>query len=255
MSELWDKLQHAYDVGIQADGKESHFLILLAFLITFGTVRAITHAIRNESRWWPGHDLEVKGGLHIHHMVPGILLLMVSGYLALSVAPGSPWRELLAVAFGVGMALTLDEFALWLNLEDVYWQDKGRESIDAVIVAAAFLVVTIVGLAFWIDVFEALLTTAGMQERGARESSTAILVTLHAVAALLAIVDLTKGKRLMAVVGVFVPLVGLIAALRLAKPRSAWARRFYDAEKLARARARFAGERTDPPVTPAPAGT
>ena len=254
MSDLWEKLQRAYDSGIQADGRESHFLILLAFLITFGIVRAITHAIRTDARWWPGHDVETKGGLHIHHMVPGILLLMVSGYLALSVAPGSPWRELLAIAFGVGMALTLDEFALWLNLEDVYWQEKGRESIDAVIVAATFLVITFVGLPFWIDVFEALLTTSGMEQRAADDAGPAILIAVQSVAVLLAVVDIAKGKRLVAVVGIFVPVVSLTGAVRLAKPRSRWARRFYDAEKMAKAKARFAAERTDPPAAPAPAG-
>ena len=130
--------------------------------------------------------METKSGLHIHHMVPGILLLMVSGYLGLSLEPASPWRELLAVAFGVGLGLTLDEFALWLNLEDVYWQQQGRESVDAVIVAASLLAVTFIGLPFWVDVFEAVLTTAGMKERAVGDTSTAILVTVQVVAVLLA---------------------------------------------------------------------
>ena len=97
VSDLWDKLERAYHAGIEAPGKETHLLILLALVITFGIVRLITHAIRNQSRWWPGHDVETKSGLHIHHMVPGILLLMFSGYLGLSLEPGTPWRELLAV--------------------------------------------------------------------------------------------------------------------------------------------------------------
>ena len=255
MSELWDKLQRAYDVGIQAPGKETHFLILLSLVTTFGTVRVITHAIRNQASWWPGGNLETKSGLHIHHMVPGILLLMVSGYLSLSLEPGTPWRELLAVAFGVGLGLTLDEFALWLNLEDVYWQQQGRESVDAVIVAASLLAVTLIGLPFWTDAFEALLTTAGVQERGAAETSTAILITVQAVAVVLAGTAIYKGKRMLALVGVFVPVVALTAAVRLAKPRSRWARRFYGDEKLRRAQARFAGERTEPPVAPTPART
>jgi len=255
VSDLWDKLERAYHAGIEAPGKETHLLILLALVITFGIVRLITHAIRNQSRWWPGHDLETKSGLHIHHMVPGILLLMFSGYLGLSLEPATPWRELLAVVFGVGLGLTLDEFALWLNLEDVYWQQQGRESVDAVIVAASLLVITFIGLPFWVDVFEALLTTAGMKERVVNDSSTAILATVQVVAVLLAAAAIYKGKRLLAIVGVFVPLVGLTAAIRLAKPRSRWARRFYDADKLAKSQARFAGERTEPPVAPAPART
>jgi hypothetical protein len=254
VSDLWDKLERAYQVGIEAPGKEVHFLILLALVITFGIVRLITHAIHNQSKWWPGHDLETKSGLHIHHMVPGILLIMFCGYLGLSVEPGTPWRELLAVAFGVGLGLTLDEFALWLNLEDVYWQHQGRESVDAVIVAASLLVITFIGLPFWTDVFEAFLTTGGMKERVVNDTSTAILVTVQVIAVLLAAVAIYKGKRLLAIVGVFVPLVALTAAVRLAKPRSRWARRFYSAEKLHTAQHRFSAEHTDPPVVAAPAG-
>jgi hypothetical protein len=255
VSDLWDKLERAYHVGIEAPGKETHFLILLSLVITFGIVRTITHAIHTNARWWPGHDLETKSGLHIHHMVPGILLLMFSGYLGLSLEPGSPWRELLAVAFGVGLGLTLDEFALWLNLEDVYWQHQGRESVDAVIVTASLLAVTFIGLPFWVDVFEAVLITAGMKERAVGDTSTAILVTVQVLAVLLAAAAIYKGKRLLALVGVFVPLVALTAAVRLAKPRSRWARRFYDDDKKRKAEARFASERTEPPVAPAPAST
>ena len=244
MSDLWDKLERAYHVGIEAPGKETHFLILLSLVITFGIVRAITHAIRNDAWWWPGGNVETSSGLHIHHMVPGILLLMFSGYLGLSLEPASPWRELLAVAFGVGLGLTLDEFALWLNLEDVYWQQQGRESVDAVIVAASLLAVTFIGLPFWTDVFEALLTTAGLQERVVNDSSTAILVTVQVLAVLVALAALYKGKRLLALVGVFVPLVGLTAAVRLAKPRSRWARRFYDEDKQGRSQTRFASAGT-----------
>ena len=255
MSELWDKIERAYDSGIQAPGKETHFLILIAFLVTFGIVRTITHAIRDQASWWPGGNVETKSGTHIHHMVPGIVLLMVCGYLGLSVEPGSPWRELLAVGFGVGLALTLDEFALWLNLEDVYWEHQGRQSIDAVIVAASLLVVTFVGFPFWLDVFEAVLTTGGMKERVVNDTSAAILITSQAIAVGLAAAAIYKGKRMLALVGVFIPLVGLIAALRLAKPRSRWARRFYGDEKMRKAQARFAGERAEPPAAPAPAGT
>ncbi len=254
MSDLWDKLERAYQADVEAPGKETHLLILLALVVTFGIVRTITHAIRNDSKWWPGGNVETKSGLHIHHMVPGILLLMIAGYLGLSLEPGSPWRELLGMAFGVGLGLTLDEFALWLNLEDVYWQKQGRESVDAVIVAASLLAVTFVGLPFWIDVFEALLTTTGVSGRVASQSSPAILGTVQVIAVLLAGAAIYKGKRLLAVAGVFVPLVALIAAVRLAKPRSRWARRFYGDQKLRRARARFAGEYDEPTEASAPAG-
>ncbi len=252
MNELWDKLAHAYDAGIQAPGKEVHFLILLAFLASFGFIRTSAHMIRAQVSWWPG-NVETKGGTHIHHMVWGILLLMVTGYVGLALAPGSPWRELVAIAFGIGMGLTLDEFALWLNLEDVYWQQKGRQSIDAMVVTTALLAVTLIGLPFWIDVTQAFLTTAGVGgTRLSTTESTTILAPVQVAGALLAIVCLYKGKRFAAIVGLFVPLVALIGAVRLGDPGSAWARRFYRGRRLTKARARFAAEKADAGLVSAP---
>ncbi len=120
----------------------------LGFLIAFAAVRAVTHLIR--AGVGPFHNVG-SGSLHIHHLVWGIALLLVVGYLWLIQAgtgetkiPG--WfSRATAVAYGVGAALTLDEFALWLNLQDVYWARQGRESIDAVIIFAAFLSVGIWG--------------------------------------------------------------------------------------------------------------
>ena len=107
--------------------------------------------------WWPG-NVETKSGTHIHHLVWGILLLLSMGYIGLAPrASPSPWFELVAIAFGIGMGLTLDEFALWLNLEDVYWQEKGRQSIDAVVVTTVMLVIALLGLQFWIDVYDAVV--------------------------------------------------------------------------------------------------
>ncbi len=87
------------------------------------------------------------------------------GYLGLAVEPSSPWLEFVAIAFGIGMGLTLDEFALWLNLEDVYWKEKGRQSIDAVVVTTALLAIALLGLQFWIDVYDAVLVLLGL-DRG-----------------------------------------------------------------------------------------
>jgi hypothetical protein len=249
---LWDKLSRAYDAGIQAPGKEVHFLILLAFLASFGFIRTSAHMIRAQVSWWPG-NVETKGGTHIHHMVWGILLLIVTGYVGLALAPASPWRELVAIAFGIGMGLTLDEFALWLNLEDVYWQEKGRQSIDAVVVTTALLAVTLIGLPFWIDAIQAFLTTAGIGgTRLSTGESTAILAPVQVAGALLALVCLSKGKRFVAIVGLFVPLVALVGAVRLADPESAWARRFYRGSRLTRARARFPGQDVDGGLVSAP---
>lgn len=225
METFLDQISEAYRVHIEAAGKEIHFLILLAFVITFGFIRTSAHLIRAQVKWWPG-NVETKGGTHIHHLVWGILLLLLMGYLGLAVDLGSPWLELTAIAFGVGMGLTLDEFALWLNLKDVYWSSKGRQSIDAVVVTVCLLVISLLGLWFWIDVYEAVLLLLGV---GGNEltggESRAFLVPWQILGASLAVVCLLKGKRFMGIVGFFFPLVALIGAARPAEPGSYWARR------------------------------
>ncbi len=116
----------------------------MGFLLTFAIVRVITHLIR--AGIGPFHNVS-SGGLHIHHLVWGIVLLLVVGYVWLVEAgtTSSLLSSLTAVAFGVGAALTLDEFALWLNLQDVYWTGPGRASIDAVVIFASLLSVGIWG--------------------------------------------------------------------------------------------------------------
>ena len=107
-------------------------------------MRAITHLIR--ANVGPFHNVST-GGLHIHHLVWGILLLLVVGYVWLiEVGTGSNWiASVSAVAYGAGAALALDEFALWLNLQDVYWTNAGRQSIDAVVIFISALSVGIWG--------------------------------------------------------------------------------------------------------------
>jgi hypothetical protein len=236
---LADDLSRAYDQGIQAPGKETHFLILLAFLLSFGFIRTSAHLIKAQVSWWPG-NVETKGGTHVHHMVWGILLLMGCGYVGLAIAPDSPWREITAVFFGIGMGLTLDEFALWLNLEDVYWSNKGRESIDAVVVAGTLLTLALLGLQFWIDVLQAVLVYLGVGgENLSGSESTAVLVPLQVLGLGFAVVCFLKGKKFAGILGLFIPAVALVGALRLAKPGSRWAKRYQDG-KLERSRARFA---------------
>jgi hypothetical protein len=137
----------------KSERRERLFLASIGFLLTFGIVRGITHLIR--AGIGPFHNVG-SGGLHIHHLVWGILLLLVVGYIWLiqegtgeSRTP-SWFSRATAVAYGVGAALTLDEFALWLNLQDVYWAGKGRESIDAVVIFAAFLLVGLWGYPYLI---------------------------------------------------------------------------------------------------------
>jgi hypothetical protein len=128
-------------------GRQPQLLLLLAFLVTFLIVRLITHSIR--AGRFGFRNVEV-GGRHFHHMVPGIILLLVTGYLGIALDPGA--RDVLAVLFGIGAALTLDEFALWLNLEDVYWSREGRTSIDAVVVFGTIAGLIALGVGFWLEV-------------------------------------------------------------------------------------------------------
>jgi hypothetical protein len=212
---LWDDITAAYDRHIQVPGKEVHFLILIAFVCSFGFIRGSAHMIRAQVSWWPG-NVQTKGGTHVHHLVWGILLLLCTGYVGLATGVESPWLELVAIGFGIGMGLTMDEFALWLNLEDVYWQEKGRQSIDAVIITTGLLVIALLGLQFWIDVYDAVLVLLGL-DRG--NEWIAIPVQLAGVA--LAVVCFRRGRRVAALFGLFVPLVALAGAVT---PRRAQAR-------------------------------
>ena len=223
----------AYRDGIVDTGRETHFLFFISFLLTFGFIRTSTHMIRAQVSWWPG-NVQV-GGTHVHHLVWGILLLLVCGYVGVAVHPGDPLRDINAVLFGVGTGLTLDEYALWLNLKDVYWEKEGRASIDAVIIAAALSGILLVGLRGWIDV-----TTE------VKDVVQAIVGTVGLVGVILALVNTAKEKFGMAIWSILVPFVGLVGAFRLAKPHSVWAKVFYKHGKKRRSEERFAGDRGKP---------
>jgi len=189
--------------------------------------------IRAQVSWWPG-NVSV-GGTHIHHLVWGILLLLIFGWIGVAVVPDSPWGEISAVMFGIGAGLTLDEFALWLNLKDVYWSKEGRRSIDAVIVAAALSGMLLIGLRSWIDV-----TTDLADEIQAAVGSIGLFGMI------VALVNAAKEKFGMAIWSIVIPVVGFVSAFRLAKPHSVWARLFYRHEKKQRSAERFAGSRGEP---------
>ncbi len=149
MTRFLEEVARSYERLIVAPGKQPQVYILVAFILTFLLVRALTHAIRAGRR---GLARNVTiGGTHVHHLVPGIVLLLVTGYLAFAFDPRTG-REPLALLFGVGAALTLDEFALWLHLKDVYWQREGRRSVDVVIVVATLLGLVLVGRDFWLAI-------------------------------------------------------------------------------------------------------
>lgn len=216
-----------YERAIVDTGRQAEFLFFVAFLLSFGFIRTSAHLIRAQVSWWPG-NVNV-GGTHIHHLVWGICLLLTFGYIGVAIAPASPWHEIVAVLFGIGTGLTLDEFALWLNLSDVYWSEKGRRSIDAVIVAACLSGMVLVGFAAWIDVATEV------------EDAVFAVVGLFGVAAIaVALVNAAKEKFGMALAGLLIWPVGVVGAFRLGKPHSLWARLFYRSEaKRARARGRF----------------
>jgi hypothetical protein len=219
-------LGEAYRDAFVDTGKQPELFFLLTFLLAFGFIRLSTHMIRAQVSWWPG-NLEVKG-THIHHLVWGILTILVVGYAGIAFAPDDGWREVLAVLFGVGAALTLDEFALWLNLKDVYWEREGRRSIDAVIIAAALAAMVILGFRIWIDL-----------EKDLEAGVAAAVGTFGALNLILVIVNFAKEKFGVGVVGLFVSPVSLVGALRLGRPHSLWAKLFYGEKKRARANARF----------------
>jgi hypothetical protein len=223
----------AYQDGIVDTGREAHFLFFVSFLLTFGFIRTSTHMIRAQVSWWPG-NVSV-GGTHIHHLVWGILMLLICGYIAISIDPDSPWREIIAVLFGIGTGLTLDEFALWLNLKDVYWSKQGRASIDAVVIAAAVSGLLLVSLRGWIDVTTEVADGVEAAVGGA-----------GVFGILLALINAAKEKFGMAILSILLPVFGLPSAFRLAKPNSVWARLFYRHEKKKRSEERFAGSRGKP---------
>lgn len=214
---------HFLDVQHQREG----FVVLGAFLASFLFIRTSARLIRSPRvPWWPG-SVKTAGGLHLHHLVWGIVLLLLTGFLGFVVTPSSPWIELLAAGFGIGAGLTLDEFALWIHLRDVYWSEEGRASVDAVIVATVLGGLIVCGLAPF-DL-----------RRHAASVETLIGVVVLDVA--LAVVAALKGRRLLALIGMFVPPVSLVAATRLAAPGSPWARWRYKqgSRKLQRAAERW----------------
>lgn len=145
----WNRLRVHYRHHVVQTGKEASFWVAITFLVTFGAVRGITLRIRRaalaakhdpkpalEHHSIIGfHDIVLPGGLHIHHAVPGIFLALVSGYMGL-VTERKAIRPF-SIMYGLGAALALDEFALWLELRDVYWSKEGRRSFDAVALAGA----------------------------------------------------------------------------------------------------------------------
>jgi hypothetical protein len=224
LAELHIEIAHNF---LAEPGGRAGFVLLGAFLLSFLFIRTSARLIRNPKvTWWPG-NVSTKGGLHIHHLVWGILLILVTGFLEFAIEPPSPWVELLAALFGVGAGLTLDEFALWVHLEDVYWSEEGRSSLDAVVVAALLGGLIVLGVA----PFEATRPGSAVGE----------IVSVVVINVLLCALTILKGKPILGLTGVFFPPASIVGAIRLATPTSPWARLRYPptGKKMARSRARF----------------
>ncbi len=146
------RLREIYERRLAESRRERLFLASLSFFITVLVVRGLTIAIRHDIG--PFHNISMNGR-HIHHLVWGILLLLLVGYLWLievgtGAASSTQWMgRLMSMLFGVAAALTLDEFALWLNLRDVYWEREGRESFEALALFGGLLAIGVFGRAFW----------------------------------------------------------------------------------------------------------
>ena len=137
LGELWQE-------QILDAGREGVFLVLVGFLGSFLFIRTSTRLMRSPKvPWWPGSV--TTGGLHIHHLVFGIAMMLIAPTLAFGIGDVSPWWELTALVFGIGAGLTFDEFALWLHLDDVYWAEEGRRSVDAVVIATVFIGIVFLG--------------------------------------------------------------------------------------------------------------
>ena len=203
-------------------------LVLVAFLLSFAFIRTSARLMRSPRvPWWPG-SVETGSGLHIHHLVWGISLLLICGFVAFATELETPWMQITAIGFGVGAGLTLDEFALWLRLEDVYWTREGRASLDAIVLATVFAVVVMLGV-----------RPLGLDDPGDKLLAAGAIVLFVGLAA----IAFLKGRFVLGIVGLHIPFISLYTALRLATPDSPWARWRYRGEKLERARERFRPDR------------
>jgi hypothetical protein len=211
---------------------------LIAFILTFFVTRTCVRYIRHRAergvppRWWEPRNIHI-GKKHIHHVVVGVLLVMVSGVtlVALSVSGNELEHTASAIVFGIGAALVLDEYALILHLSDVYWEEDGRTSVDAVFAAVAVGGLLVLGLhpflffiSLWHDTTHSVLLRAGVV--------FGMVLTLP-----LAVLVVVKGKVWTGLIGMFfVPLL-FIGAIRLSRPQAPWARWLYMSrlDKMARA--------------------
>lgn len=197
---------------------------LVAFILTFFVTRTFVRFIRFRAttgrppKWWQPRNVYI-GGVHIHHVTFGVVLVLVSGLtlVTLSIDGHEPEFTSAAIFFGVGAALVLDEYALILHLADVYWSEDGRTSVDAVFAAAAVAGLLIIGvhpLMFFLPVWQDADSTALRLAVGG-----AMALTLP-----LAVIVVLKGKVWTGLLGMFIVVLLVVGAVRLSRPHAPWAR-------------------------------
>jgi hypothetical protein len=219
---------HWYEQDIIGRGRLPLLCCLTAFILTFFVTRTFVRLIRRREgtgrppRWWEPRNIRI-GSKHIHHVVVGVVMVMISGItlVTLSINGNEPEFTATAIIFGIGAALVLDEYALILHLSDVYWEEDGRTSVDAVFAAIAVGGLLVLGLhplmffiSLWQDTTHSTVLRAGVVFAMALTLPLAVLVVL-------------KGKVWTGLIGMFfVPLL-VIGAIRLSRPQAPWARYLY----------------------------
>ncbi|MFF7183380.1 hypothetical protein [Streptomyces sp. NPDC008121] len=214
-------------------GKLPLLIALFSFVVTFLVTRMIVRMIRAGKG--PFGNVKSVGGLHIHHVVPGVVLTVLGGFGAVAAGREGVTACIFAAVFGIGAGLVLDEFALVLHLDDVYWSDQGRKSVEVVVLTAALVMLVLGGFSpLGVDA----LTADQRQNRG-------VFILTLLVNFLFVLTTLMKGKFRLAVLGTLVPFVAIIGSVRLARPGSWWSRRLYRRRPKARARSRLRTYRHD----------
>lgn len=200
MADWWQR-------NIIEPGKLPLLLALTAFVVTFVVTRVITRMIRAGKG--PFRNIET-GAVHIHHVVPGIVLTIIGGFCAVAGGQRGFGSAVAGVVFGIGAGLVMDEFALILHLDDVYWTEDGRKSVEVVVLTAALAGLLLLGFApFGVND----LNDDDLQNRGSVIST--VLFNF-----LFALIALAKGKARIAIFGVIIPFIALFGAIRLARPTS-----------------------------------
>ncbi|ORJ64464.1 hypothetical protein [Mycobacterium simiae] len=230
-------MAHWFCHDIVAGGRLPLLCCLIAFILTFFVTRTFVRFIRHRlaagrpAKWWQPRNVHI-GGVHIHHVTFGVVLVMISGLTLVTLSDTGQELEntVAAIFFGIGAALVLDEYALILHLSDVYWEEDGRTSVDAVFAAVAVAGLLIMGL-------HPLMLFVPLWHDRASTAWHAAVICAMVLTLPLAVVVVLKGKVWTGLVGMFIVVLLIIGALRLSRPHAPWARWRYTTqpEKMRRA--------------------